>query len=101
MGLAVGVIVAVLTAILYRPVVILSTSLQGGVFLGSGLCMMLLILDATLAAILVCILAGAIFQFYNTRAEGRAAKEQRRQERQSWQQARKDPTYRAQVRQTW
>ena len=100
-GLVVGVIVAVLTAILYRPVVILSTALQGGVFLGSGLCMMLFAMDTFLTAILLCTLLGAIFQFYNTRAEGRAAKEQRRQERQSWKQARKDPTYRAQVRQTW
>ena len=100
-GLAIGVIVAVLTAILYRPVVILSTSLQGGVFLGCGLCMMLFAMDQCLTAILVCTLLGAIFQFYNTRAEGRAAKEARRQERQSWKQARKDPTYRAQIRQTW
>ena len=100
-GLVVGVIVAVLTAILYRPVVILSTALQGGVFLGSGLCMMLFAMDTFLTAILLCTLLGAIFQFYNTRAEGRAAKEQRRQERQSCKQARKDPTFRAQVRQTW
>ena len=100
-GLAVGVIVAVLTAFLYRPVVILSTSLQGGVFLGCGLCMMLFALDIFPLVILVCTLLGAIFQFYNTRAEGRAAKEARRQERQSWKQARKDPTYRAQIRQTW
>ena len=100
-GLVVGVIVAVLTAILYRPVVILSTALQGGVFLGCGLCMMLFALDIFPLVILVCTLLGAIFQFYNTRAEGRAAKEARRQERQSWKQARKDPTYRAQIRQTW
>ena len=79
-GLAVGVIVAVLTAFLYRPVVILSTSLQGGVFLGYGLCMMLFALDIFPLVILVCTLLGAIFQFYNTRAEGRAAKEARRQE---------------------
>ena len=100
-GLVAAVIVAVLTAILYRPVVILSTAFQGGVFLGCGLCMMLFALDIFPLVILVCTLLGAIFQFYNTRAEGRAAKEARRQERQSWKQARKDPTYRAQIRQTW
>ena len=81
-GLVVGVIVAVLTAILYRPVVILSTALQGGVFLGSGLCMLLFAMDQCLTAILVCTLLGAIFQFYNTRAEGQAAKEAKRQQLQ-------------------
>ena len=85
-GLAIGVIVAVLTAFLYRPVVILSTSLQGGVFLGCGLCMMLFALDLIPVAFLLCALLGAAFQFYNTRAEGRAAKQAKREAQQQLQQ---------------
>ena len=94
-GLAIGVIVAVLTAFLYRPVVILSTSLQGGVFLGCGLCMMLFALDMIPAAFLLCALLGAIFQFYNTRAEGRAAKQAKREAQQQLQQ---DPKAQAQAK---
>lgn len=94
-GLAVGVIVAVLTAILYRPVVILSTAFQGGVFLGSGLCMLLFAMDMFLTAILLCALLGAIFQFYNTRAEGRAAKQAKREAQQQLQQ---DPKAQAQAK---
>ena len=85
-GLVAAVIVAVLTAILYRPVVILSTAFQGGVFLGCGLCMMLFALDMILAAFLLCFVAGAAFQFYNTRAEGRAAKEAKKAKKQQLQQ---------------
>ena len=94
-GLVAGVIVAVLTALLYRPVVILSTALQGGVFLGCGLCMMLFAIDMFPPAILVCILLGVTFQFYNTRAEGRAAKQAKREAQQRLQQ---DPKAQAQAK---
>ncbi len=94
-GLVAGVIVAVLTALLYRPVVILSTALQGGVFLGCGLCMMLFALDMIPAAFLLCALLGAAFQFYNTRAEGRAAKQAKREAQQRLQQ---DPKAQAQAK---
>ena len=85
-GLVAAVIVAIVTAFLYRPVVILSTALQGGVFLGCGLCMMLFALDMIPVAFLLCALLGAAFQFYNTRAEGRAAKQAKREAQQQLQQ---------------
>ena len=85
-GLVAAVIVAIVTAFLYRPVVILSTALQGGVFLGCGLCMMLFALDMIPVVFLLCALLGAAFQFYNTRAEGWAAKQAKREAQQQLQQ---------------
>ena len=94
-GLVAAVIVAIVTAFLYRPVVILSTALQGGVFLGCGLCMMLFALDMIPVVFLLCALLGAAFQFYNTRAEGRAAKQAKREAQQRLQQ---DPKAQAQAK---
>ena len=85
-GGALGVVLAVaailLTAVFFRPLIICSTALEGGLLLGGGLCMMLYAMDWIAPLSLLCVLAGAIFQFYNTRDEALILKREREEKAQ-------------------
>lgn len=69
LGVVLAVVAILLTAIFFRPLIICSTALEGGLLLGGGLCMMLYAIDWIAPLSLLCVLTGAIFQFRNTRDE--------------------------------
>lgn len=77
LGVVLAAVVIVLTALLFRPVIICTSALEGGLLLGGGLCMMLYAVDMTTPVSLLCVAAGAVFQFYNTREEALIRKRER------------------------
>lgn len=80
LGFILAVIAALLTAFLFRPLIIFSSALEGSVLLGGGICMMLYTMDMALFAALTCFVTGAAFQFYNTRGEVPARKKEREEQ---------------------
>lgn len=91
LGIILAVLAILLTALLFRPLIILSSALEGGLLLGGGLCMMLYTLDMTFPVSLLCIVAGAAFQFYNTREEALSLKQERKEKAQRTQQTQGTP----------
>lgn len=82
LGAVLAVVAILLTAIFFRPLIICSTALEGGLLLGGGLSMMLYVLDWIAPLSLLCILIGGIFQFHNTRDEALILKREREEKAQ-------------------
>lgn len=90
-GVVLAVVAMVLTALLFRPLIICSSALEGGLLLGSGLCMMLYVMDMIAPISLLCVVVGAAFQFRNTRAEALILKRAREEAAQQAQQVQGTP----------
>lgn len=90
-GVVLAVVAMVLTALLFRPLIICSSALEGGLLLGGGLCMMLYVMDMIAPISLLCVVVGAAFQFRNTRAEALILKRAREEAAQQAQQVQGTP----------